>query len=48
MTRKVTQETLEGNVRGCILAYMAPPLSFVSKAPLHMRSALILGNDELG
>ena len=39
----VTQETPEGKVKGRILAYMAPPPGFVSKAPLHMRSALIVG-----
>jgi len=39
----VTQEAPEPRVRGRILAYMAPPLGFVSKAPLHMRSALIVG-----
>ena len=43
MKAEVTQETPEARVRGRILAYMAPPPSFVERAPLHMRSALIVG-----
>jgi len=39
----VTQEVPEGKARGRILAYMAPPPEFVERAPLHMRSALIVG-----
>jgi len=39
----VTQEVPEGKARGRILAYMAPPPSFVRAAPLHHRSALIVG-----
>ena len=39
----VTQEAPEGEVKGRILSYMAPPPGFVEKAPLHMRSALIVG-----
>ncbi|BBC20953.1 putative ATP-binding protein [Aeropyrum globular virus 1] len=43
MKEVVTQETPETKVRGRILAYMAPPPGFVERAPLHMRSALIVG-----
>ena len=39
----VTQEVPEARVRGRILAYMAPPPSFVKAAPLHHRSELIVG-----
>jgi len=39
----VTQEVPEPKARGRILAYMAPPPSFVRAAPLHHRSALIVG-----
>jgi len=40
---EVTQEAPEARVGGRILAYMAPPPGFVGAAPLHMRSALIVG-----
>ncbi len=39
----VTREIPEARARGRILAYMAPPPSFVKAAPLHHRSALIVG-----
>ncbi|MEB2836041.1 MAG: ATP-binding protein [Desulfurococcales archaeon] len=43
MKESVTQEAPEQRIRGRILAYMAPPPEFVGAAPLHMRSALIVG-----
>ncbi len=39
----VTQEVPEHRARGRILAFMAPPPGFVRAAPLHHRSALIVG-----
>ncbi len=43
MAGEVAQEIPEGKVRWWILACMASPPSFVERAPLHMRSALIVG-----
>jgi len=42
-SESVTQEVPEHRARGRILAYMAPPPHFVRAAPLHRRSALIVG-----
>ena len=40
---EVTREIPETRAKGRIRAYMAPPPEFVREAPLHMRSALIVG-----